>query len=111
MDSLEVKQWVTANKSKFPTNQLGLVVTSMERLDDISFRAAISQSYKSPFVAFMLALFLPGFDQLYLGNIGKFFLQILLLNWLTFYIYPLIRLFTVCNEAKEVNVTKVTSIL
>ena len=68
MDSLEVKQWVNANKSKFPLMQIGLVATTLERMDENSFRAAISQSFKSPAVAFLLALFLPGIDQFYLGK-------------------------------------------
>lgn len=76
MDSLEVKQWVNANKSKFPLMQIGLVATTLERMDENSFRAAISQSFKSPAVAFLLALFLPGIDQFYLGKIGAGILQI-----------------------------------
>ena len=111
MDSLEVKQWVNANKSKFPLMQIGLVATTLERMDENSFRAAISQSFKSPAVAFLLALFLPGIDQLYLGKIGAGILQIFLWNWLTFGIYPFFRLFKVCKEAKEVNVNKMTTII
>ena len=111
MDSLEVKQWVNANKSKFPLMQIGLVATTLERMEESSYRAAISQSFKSPFVAFILAFFLPGFDQFYLGKIGAGILQILVLNWLTFGIYPFIRLFKVCREAKEANVMKMTQII
>ena len=111
MDSLEVKQWVNANKSKFPLMQIGLVATTLERMDENSFRAAISQSFKSPAVAFLLALFLPGIDQFYLGKIGAGILQIFLWNWLTFGIYPFVRLFKVCKEAKEVNVNKMTTII
>ena len=111
MDSLEVKQWVNANKSKFPLMQIGLVATTLERMDENSFRAAISQSFKSPVVAFLLALFLPGIDQFYLGKIGAGILQIFLWNWLTLGIYPFIRLFKVCKEAKEVNVNKMTAII
>ena len=111
MDSLEVKQWVNANKSKFPLMQIGLVATTLERMDENSFRAAISQSFKSPTVASLLALFLPGIDQFYLGKIGAGILQIFLWNWLTFGIYPFVRLFKVCKEAKEVNVNKMTTII
>ena len=111
MDDLEVKQWVNANKGKFPLMQVGLVATTLTRMDENSFRAAISQSFKSPGLAFALALFLPGIDQFYLGKIGKGLLQIFVLNWITFGIYPFLRLFKVCNEAKEVNVQKLTTII
>ena len=111
MDSLEVKQWVNANKDKFPMMQVGLVATTLERMDENSYRAAISQQFKSPLVAFLLALFLPGIDQIYLGKIGMGIVQILILNYLTFGIYPFIRLFKVCREAKEVNVAKMTTII
>lgn len=111
MDSLEVKQWVNANKNKFPMMQIGLVATSLERMEEASFRSAISQSFKSPAVAFFLALFLPGIDRLYLGHIGGGLLQIFFLNWITMGIYPLYRLFIVCREAKEVNVQKITQII
>lgn len=111
MDSLEVKQWVNANKNKFPLMQVGLVATTLERMDENSFRAAISQNFKSPAVAFLLAFFLPGIDQIYLGKIAAGILQILLWNWLTFWIYPFVRLFKVCKEAKEANVNKITTII
>lgn len=111
MDSLEVKQWVNANKSKFPLMQIGLVATTLDRMDENSFRAAISQNFKSPVLALLLALFLPGIDQIYLGKIGSGILQIILWNWLTFGIYPLYRLFKVCAEAKEVNVQMMTTII
>ena len=111
MDDLEVKQWVNANKSKFPLMQVGLVATTLTRMDENSFRAAISQPFKSPGVALALALFLPGFDQIYLGKIGKGLLQIFLLNWITLGIYPFLRWFKVMNEAKEVNVQKMTTII
>ena len=111
MDDLEVKQWVNANKSKFPLMQIGLVSTTLMRMDENSFRAAISQSLKSPGIALVLALFLPGIDQIYLGRVGKGLLQIFLLNYITLGIYPFLRWFKVRNEAREVNVQKMTSII
>ncbi len=111
MDDLEVKQWVNANKSKFPLMQVGLISTSLCRMEEASFRAAISQNFKSPATAFLLALFFPGIDRFYLGGIGAGILQILLWNWVTFGIYPLIRLFKVCNEAREENVKKITTMI
>lgn len=111
MDSLEVKQWVNANKDLFPMMQIGLVATTLERMEEASYRAAISQGLKKPMTAFLLAFFLPGVDQLYLGKIGMGIFQILILNWATLWIYPLIRLFKVTKETREVNVNKMTSII
>ena len=111
MDSLEVKQWVNANKSKCPLTQIGLVSTSLGRMEEASFRAAISQGFKSPGIALVLALFLPGVDRFYLGNVFGGLVQILFLNWVTCGIYPLYRLFKVCDEAKEINVQKITQII
>ena len=111
MNSIEAKQWVNANAKLFPIAKAGLVVTSLERMSDTSYRAATSQKFKSPAVAFILAFFLPGFDQFYLGKIGAGLLQILLLDWITLGIYPIVRWFKVCNDAREVNVSKITAII
>ena len=111
MESLEVKQWVQANSKLFPAAKAGLVVTSLERMTETSYRAATSQKFKSPAAAFILAFFLPGFDQFYLGKIGAGLLQIFLLDWITFGIYPIVRWFKVCNDAREVNVQKITAII
>ncbi len=111
MESIEVKQWVNANAKLFPVAKAGLVVTSLERMDETSYRAATTQKFKSATVAFILAFFLPGFDQFYLGKIGAGILQILLLDWITLGIYPIVRLFKVCNDAREVNVQKITAVI
>lgn len=111
MDSIEVKQWVNVNSKLFPASKLGLVANSLERMSETSYRAAVSQKFKSPVVAFILAFFLPGIDQFYLGKSGAGILQILLLNWITLFIYPIVRLFTVCNDTKEVNVQKITAVI
>lgn len=111
MDSLEVKQWVNANKQKFPVTQIELVSTPLDRMEETTFRATISQKFKSPAIAFVLAFFLPGTDRFYLGDILNGILQILVLNWITFGIYPVYRWFVVCNETKEKNVEKITQII
>ena len=111
MESIEVKQWAQANAKLFPAAKVGLVVTSLERMTETSYRTATNQKFKSAAVAFILAFFLPGFDQLYLGKIGAGLLQIFLLNWITLGIYPIVRLFKVCNDAKEVNVQKITAVI
>ena len=46
MDSLEVKQWVNANKQKFPVTQIELVSTPLDRMEETTFRATISQKFK-----------------------------------------------------------------
>ena len=75
MNSIEAKQWVNANQKNFPTSQGGLVVTTLERMEESTYRSAISQNFKSPAIAFVLAFFLPGFDQFYLGRIGQVFFR------------------------------------
>ncbi len=111
MESIKAKQWVNANAKLFPATKAGLVVTSLERMDETSYLAATSQKFKSVAVAFILAFFLPGFDQFYLGKIGAGILQILLLNWITLGIYPIVRLFKVFNDTREVNVQKITAVI
>lgn len=72
----------------------------MTQNQQMAFQQQFAARKKSSAVTFVLALFLPGIDRMYLGQIGLGILKLLLCE---FVIWPLIDLFNTGSRTAEKN--------
>ena len=110
MEQGKIDMFISANRSKFPDDKIGIIQSQLEKIDDKKFLSVQSANYKSGTTLFIVSLFLGGLgvDRFMLGQTGLGIIKLLTCGGVG--IWWLIDLFLISKTGKEKNFFTFTQI-
>jgi TM2 domain-containing membrane protein YozV len=109
--SEKVNMWLMANQDKLPSEKIGMLKSSLDKVEESKIDALMGIEFKSPMTIFLLAWFVGwiALDRFLLGNVGVGIARILTLHG--FGIWWLVDLITSMKRTREFNYNKVKNLL
>ena len=108
MDEQNITTFLATKAQYFGEDKIGIIRAQLEKIDDNKFLAITSMQYKNPTTALILAILLPGFDRIFLGQVGLGILKLLTCSGLA--VWWIIDMIGISKATKELNFQKFSQI-
>lgn len=106
MDSQKIDMYLMTNGKHFPPEQMGVIRSQLEKLDDSKFINLQSQSMKEPTTMLIISILVGGFgiDRFMLGETGLGIAKLLTCGGLG--IWTIVDWFIIMNKTRDLNMQK-----
>jgi TM2 domain-containing membrane protein YozV len=107
----KVNMWLMSNQDKLPSEKVGILKSTLDKVDESRIDALMSVELKSPMTIFLLAWFVGwlSLDRFLLGNVGVGIARILTLHGLG--IWWLVDMISAMKRTREYNYNKVKNLM
>ncbi len=107
----KVNMWLMANQDKLPSEKVGMLKSTLDKVDESKLDALMMIELKSPMTIFLLAWFVGwlSLDRFLLGSVGVGIARLLTAHGLG--VWWLVDLITSMKRTREFNYNKVKNLL
>ena len=107
----KVNMWLMANQDKLPSEKVGMLKSTLDKVDESKLDALMMIELKSPMTIFLLAWFVGwlSLDRFLLGSVGVGIARLLTAHGLG--VWWLVDLITSMKRTREFNYNKIKNLL